>query len=609
MNSQFKIIALLLALVMLLGAITACSNATNENDGESDNDTASGTSTDAEVVSKADLSLFPENAFPIFDGTAYATKVVTSDTASSDERQVAASLRSALKSQTKVTLNSSTDFLNEGEAYDASAYEILIGETKHEEAQSVFGSLSFNSYGIKLVGNKIIFYFDTADEGKELVSLFMSSIQATDKGALWVPNTINVAKNSTLQLIDVPKYPAKTLTNVDCADDTSMVIASNTSLAVFNEYCTTLTANGFAEYSKRENVDGNYFMTYTKDQKALTIYYSEGTKQTRIISGPLKDIPSKEIDQTPETYEPSLTFVAQSESTGNGLALVYQLPNGKFIVVDGGYYLSDRIYKELREIQPDANKLTIAAWFVSHPHIDHQEALENFIRQHGNEVDIESIFFNYVDAEYYDNLTASDQQTEDAKEGKSVNKLRNLVDKYLSRDTMIIKPHTGQVYSFGKSAEVEIIWTIEDYLPTALDRINTSSMVIRVTVAGTSTMVLGDATGISKQIMLKMYNEHLKSDIVTLAHHGIWVDTPEMYTAIAASVLLWPSNTASAREFYYALEPSKTTFSQPAIKEALNQATDVYLAKNIDNKFSLPYTHINNKEEFMNVTLYPPSEN
>jgi predicted DNA-binding protein len=74
-----------------------------------------------------------------------------------------------------------------------------------------------------------------------------------------------------------------------------------------------------------------------------------------------------------------------------------------------------------------------------------------------------------------------------------------------------------------------------------------------------------------------------------------------MYTAIAASVLLWPSNTASAREFYYALEPSKTTFSQPAIKEALNQATDVYLAKNIDNKFSLPYTHINNKEEFWKV--------
>ena len=594
MNTLLKITALLLALIMMLGAITACNSASSET--TESTDTESESSTDAQATDKADLSLFPENAFPIFDGKIYAAKVVTSDTASSTERQVAASLRTELKSLTKQTLSASTDFLNAGETYDAKAYEILIGETKHTEAQNVFDTVSYNSYGIKILGNKIVFFFGTVEEGKELVSLFTSAIKVTDKGAIWVPNSINAIKNSYVQLNDVPQYPAKSLTNVDCADNTTMVVASNTTLAKFNEYCTTLLGNGYEEYSKRENIDGNYFRTYTKGSKALTVYFSEGTKQARIIVGPIKDIPSKEIDQTPETYEPKLMFVAQSESVGNGLALIYQLPNGKLIVVDGGYYLSDKIYKKLKELQPDATKFTIAAWFVSHPHIDHQDSLERFISQHSNEVIIESIFFNYTNAEYYDNLTANDQN-EDSKEGKSVSKLHELIDKHLSRDTKIIKPHTGQIYSFGKSAEVEIIWTIEDFLPTALDRINTSSLIIRVTVAGTSTMVMADATGVSKQIILKMFNSHLKSDIVTLAHHGIWIDTPEMYTTINAPVLLWPANTAGANEGY------NHYYSKPAITAALECATDVYLAKGTDNILSLPYKPVNNKEAFMQNTL------
>ena len=600
-QKHFKFIALLLAFIIALGAITACNSSSNTN-GESESE-ESETSSNCEATEKADLSLFPENAFPIFDGKSYAAKVVTSDTATSAERQVAANLRTALKNLTKISLASSTDFLNSGEAYDTKAYEILIGETKHEEAKSVLSSVPFNSYGIKTNGNKIVFFFSTADEGKELVSLFTNAIKTTDKGAIWVPNTISAVKSAYIQLTDVPSYPSQSLSYVDCADDTEMVVASNTSLTKFNEYCTALAGNGFVEYSKRENVNGNYFRTYTKGNKALTVYYSEGTKQARVISGPIKDIPSKEIDQTPETVEPSLTFVAQSNSVGNGLALIYQLPNGKFIIIDGGYYLSDKLYKELTALQPDTSKITIAAWFVSHPHIDHQDTLERFINQHSNEVVIENLFFNYADADYYDNFTASDQiQDPNAKEGKRVNYFREIIAKNLSRDTEIIKPHTGQIYNFGPSTQVEIIWTVEDLLPTALDRVNTSSLIIRITVAGTSTMVLADATGVSKQIMLKMYGSHLKSDIVTLAHHGIWIDTPEIYTTINAPVLLGPANTAGAQEGY------THYYSRPAILAALESATDVYLSKGTNNKLPLPYKTVNNKDTFIKDTFPTETE-
>ena len=594
MKTCFKLTALILALITVLASFTACNNSNNKETNNTESE--SNTELSTENTASFDLSHFPENAFPIFDGSSYVSKVVTSDTADSTERQIAASLRSAFKSKTKVTLSTSTDFLAAGEVYDENAYEIIVGKTKHAESIKVYEAMSYNGYGITVVGKKIIFYFSTMEEGKKLISLFTAAIKITDKGGLWVPDSISVTKNDAIELKDVPKYPAANLATVDCADNTSMVVASKTTLEVFNQYCSTLLDAGYTEYSKRENIDGNYFRTYTKGTTALTVYFSEGTKQTRIIAGPLKDIPSKEIDQTPETVEPSLTFVAQSNRTENGLALIYQLPNGKFIIIDGGYYLSDKIYKELKILQPDTTKITIAAWFVSHPHIDHQDSLENFINQHANEIVIENIFFNYLQPEYYDNLTANDQ-SESSKEGARVTRFRNLIENKLSSETNVIKPHTGQIYNFGKSAQVEILWTIEDYLPTALDRINTSSLIIRVTVAGSSTIILADSTSVSNELILKMYNSHLKSDMVTLAHHGIWVDTPEMYNRIKAPVLLWPSNTTRAIEFY------NTEYSKPAIQAALDNATDVYLSMGTTNKFMLPYQTVNNKEAFMKDIL------
>ena len=583
-----KSTSIFLIIIILASALFACQDAENAETEGLD------TSEITENNSAPDLSMFPENAFPIFDGTNYTLKVVCSDTANEAERSTAAKLRTALKGLTKKSLSPSTDFLAKGESFDSNAYEILVGETKHEESANTHKDIPYNSYGIKVVGKKIIFFFSSIPEGEELISLFTSAIKTEKGGVLWVPNSISASKMSSVHLLNIPKYPSNSLATIDCDRDTTMVVASNTDLTKFNEYCASLSDYGYTEYSSRQ-VENNIFKAYTKGNGMVYAYFCKGTKQARIIVGPATDLPSKEIDDTPETVTPSISFVAQSNSTENGLALIYQLPNGKFIVVDGGYYLSDKIYKKLKGLQPDTQKITIAAWFVSHPHIDHQETLENFIVQHGMEINIENIFFNYVTPSYYDNLT--EEPGESSKEGDSVAGLQADILTKLPRSTKIIKPHSGQVYSFGKSAQVEIIWTVEDYLPSTLDRINTSGMIIRVTVAGNSTMILADATSVTNAIILKMYDSHLKSDNVTLAHHGIWVDTPEMYKKINAKVLFWPSNTEQANKYY------NQDYSRPAIQAALDAATDVYLAKGTDNKFELPYVFKYNKEEFIGSTL------
>ena len=599
MKFSIRTTALLLTLIMILTSLAACTNANNDQN----SDPSQENSDNSESTAAPDLSKLPENVFPLFVNGVYTVKIVTANNPKSIDRTIATKLRGALKAITKVTIDASTDYLKDGESYDPNAYEILIGETAHEESVEVHKNIPYDTYGIKLIGRKIIFYFSDTTEGNVLVDLFSNAVKGNGNNTFWVSNTLSVAKCDTVELQNVPKYEGGTQTEVETVDDTKMVVVANTDLAAFQKYCSTVTSSGYTLYSNRDNIDGNYFYTFTKGNSALTVYYTDGRKETRIISGPIKDIPSKEIDDTPEDpekYKPTLTMIGPSESIENGLALIYQLPNGKFLIIDGGYFLSDRVYKELRELQPDATKFTITGWFVSHPHGDHQETLEEFIKLHSTEVDIEGIYFNYHIPSYYDSFTAPEQQTEAAKEGHSVIRLQNLIDKHLSRRTKIVKPHTGQIYTFGKSASVEIISTVEDFLPTKLDNLNTSSMIVRVTVAGMSTMALGDATKNTKTIVLQMYSKHLKSDIVTLAHHGVWVDTPEMYTAVGAKVLLWPSNTESAKDFYHG---NTTTYSKKAIREALNQATDVFLARGTDTLLTLPYKTVGNKQNFIDTVL------
>ena len=170
----------------------------------------------------------------------------------------------------------------------------------------------------------------------------------------------------------LPDYPSST-TSYNCYDETTMLIASSTNLNTFKTYCNVLKAKGYTEYSKRDNVNGNYYRTYTKGSTAITVYFIKNTNTVRIISGPLTDIPSKTVDKTAETYTPSVTLLSQGAEKGSGLGLIFRLPNGKFFIYDGGYAQNDALYNKLKSIA-GKDKIVIAAWVISHPHQDHQEA-------------------------------------------------------------------------------------------------------------------------------------------------------------------------------------------------------------------------------------------
>ena len=617
MKKHIKILSLFISLIMIASAVSACSgNGADKNNQteakpsvsteastasgtESDNATENESSDDIEA-SDSQQTTESNNEEPETPGTnekftllsnkAYTVKVVVPDISSTAEDVVYTKIRGVLKNLTGVAVTYCSDFLAANQTHDPNEKAILIGSTNYEESIQAEAKLAYGQYSIKTTENKIVFSFTSKAEGLELVEIFEKSIKE-ENGEFWVSGSLSVSKQKFLQLRDLPKHPSIFNTLVDCGDNTSMVVVEKTTIAQFDAYCDELTKAGYTLYSSRDNVNGNYFRTFTKNNLALTVYFTAYSKETRIIAGPIDDIPKNEADTTAETCTPSLTIVSQGEENDIGLGFIYLLPNGKFLIFDGGYTLSGKIFTLLEQFAPNKDNITIAAWFVSHPHVDHQQALQTFLRSYKSKVTIESILFNYTTKDQYSSIT------NDPDNGSGSSSFQSTLNKYIDKSTKIIKPHTGQIYKYG-SAEVEIIYTVEDVLPKTIDYLNTSSLVIRVKIGDHTNLILADTTHVSGDVMKNMYGSHLESEMVQLAHHGIYPANASLYEAIKAKVLLWPSNYANA----------SAQQTNVAVVKALEHATDIHIANTQDTTFVLPYTLINNKEEFLSKIQTPTNQ-
>ena len=587
MKKLIKIISLTLVLAFSFFALAACA-ADSQNANESDSSAGSDSGVDSEKNSGSGSNLdintdassdttqvsdLPSNAYAILHNGAYDVRVIMPDKPTDAEKTVYTKLRASLKSKTGVDVRTETDYIQSGKTHPASEAAILVGFTNYTETEKAYDASENGEYGIKIYNKKVVFYFSTEDEGVELISSFCAAIRSNESKTFWIENNFSVKKKSVFKLESIPKYPTAT-TTVDCADDTAMLLAKSTDLNTFNAYCKTLVSSGFTEYSRRDNVGGNYYCTYTKGTMALTVYFTAKTKTVRIISGPLSDIPTKNVDRTPETNKsPSVTLLTQGAEKGSGLGIIYHLPNGKFFVYDGGY--AD-VYTELKKLA-NGSPIVIAAWVISHPHPDHEEAFDKFLKSHANDVKLENVMYNYV--------KCSD------KYGTSET-IKPFISEYVKNTTNVIKPHSGQIYEFGSSS-IEIIQTPEDFLPTAITDVNYSTMIVRFKVAGQTMLALGDAYDGATDILLANHGSYLKSDMVQLAHHGSWPGTVELYEKINAPIVLWPSCLSNAKTRYAASDHA-------SLRKALSIAKDVYLAGDGTVTLTLPHTPVNNKTAFVN---------
>ena len=373
---------------------------------------------------------------------------------------------------------------------------------------------------------------------------------------------------------------------VDCGNQTEMIFSANTSLDDFFAYCADVEANGYKKVLERA-IKENVFAAFKNDEEYIYAYYTKYTGAVRVVYGSIAELGDENCGKGEDICKPLLCAVGQPEFMNCGQGYIYRLPDGRFLVHDGGCRYDvrpDFMYEILKELAIDKSDIVVAAWFISHPHGDHQDAFEEFIEKHGSDsaVKVERVILNYAEASMYTYMR-KDNQFEDCK--GLVYSIYEKCAKYIP-DTQVIKAHTGQIFNFG-DCTVEVLYTVEDVLPVdCFDYVNGTSLVIRVTVFGQSAMLLADTTHTSGRILENMFGDFLKSDMVQFAHHGMWASYPSLYEYVGAKIILWPNIETVA----------KTWIADKPIATAMNIADDVYISGTDKVVLALPHVIENNKE-------------
>lgn len=214
-----------------------------------------------------------------------------------------------------------------------------------------------------------------------------------------------------------------------------------------------------------------------------------------------------------------------SATGAQNLSIVIKSPNGKLIVVDGGW-------------EADADKLSslilqqggkVDAWLITHPHEDHVGALCAILNDTARKIKIDKIYCSLATPDWYREVSPTGA---------------GIADQLLSAFTKL--PVGTVTNNIGRGTEINIddvnIRVLNNRGVYTYNGVNNSSLVYKIRVSGQSILILGDlAYDGGKDLIKSCTAAELKSDIVQMAHHGQQGVDQDAYTLIAPTTCLWPS--------------------------------------------------------------------
>ena len=243
-----------------------------------------------------------------------------------------------------------------------------------------------------------------------------------------------------------------------------------------------------------------------------------------------KDIP-KMNDISPLVTQVKLPYF----TVDCGMSYVIRLSDGRFVIIDGGYGEYDEpehLYSVL-EKQNILDKITVAAWFITHPHCDHFGNCTLFLNKYYGKVAVENLLFTFPRE---GKLKGASDMTEFL---KTLPKLT---------ETVISSPKRGDVLTYS-DAVFEVLFTADDLDDKEVPNINNTSLVMMMTLGIHKTLWLGDAQDQSSEFLCSVYpDERLKCDILQVGHHGYWGGSQELHEKADPKALLWP-----CPDFWYAM--------------------------------------------------------
>jgi beta-lactamase superfamily II metal-dependent hydrolase len=213
------------------------------------------------------------------------------------------------------------------------------------------------------------------------------------------------------------------------------------------------------------------------------------------------------------------------QTGGQMMSYVLRTTGGKILVIDGGR-AGDAPY--LRGfLGALGNK--VEAWFITHPHLDHIDALTEILAQPRG-IEIGTIYASMPDGEWMA------KYVHESDEGDTVprfNKALEAAKKSLSNLEL------GQLLEID-GVHVEILGIRNPEITS--NPLNNSSIVMRVWDSTKSILFLGDL-GVEggEKLLQGSYRDKLHADYVQMAHHGQNGVGKDVYEAIRPTHCLWPT--------------------------------------------------------------------
>ncbi len=566
-------LSLTIALLMCLAAMVTLFSCKDDTPDSTTSDTLDGTQQgdDKTPTTAVDLT--------IFDGAEYAGKLVYPESADDIRKDVSNALKESLGERPDAVVDSQA-------AADENAVEILIGSTNRPESAQVASSNANDAwYFVGVVGNKLVINGSNSYMLSKAVSYFIETVlgAAVEDTAF----TLKISDNKNEVLVDyshvdwriyeIPYFKgemaaystavytsAKLLSEYNKMDSdfVRLLTVTKTNETEIGAYIEKLKSFGFTE-AVRDTVDKNVYVTMTREDETVYMYYTTGGSSVKVIYDNVSDTVAEVSTpaMTPAAGEGAVFYQYglnqdpyMFPNTGvegypnNGMMYIIKCADNSVIIFDGGsasQMTDSNDSKPMEELDAflheitgvaEGEKITIAAWILTHLHGDHTQGFAKFITAYAEKYDLKAICSN-VPYNY-----ALEQS------GSSVMTVKNL-SSYLNimyPELKEIIVHTGQKLTFA-DVTVQIMYTHED-LAAALTgaasygQFNNTTTVYKVYTENMSMMILGDAIDLPEDYMLKAYSEEtLKCDIVQVAHHA-HDGVDNIYDSIKASIYLVPNS-------------------------------------------------------------------
>lgn len=311
----------------------------------------------------------------------------------------------------------------------------------------------------------------------------------------------------------------------------------------FGAYCDMLENLGAVHKESRVLEDRKYaayqyenygvFLNYFKNINELTVVVEEDCNYFNYNNKSLEKKVSPQVTQV------------HLEDFGSSHTI--RLSDGRFIVIDGGWNFrpdAEELMRVLKEGSP-FEKPVIAAWIMTHAHMDHYRCFNTFCELFNGEFVVEKYMLNFPDPEDVpEGFKKGNPHIKDEYDYDNTSEcfhMNIMFDNFEKLGAEYFVLHTGQVYDIGDS-KIEMLACLDDTV-NEMENTNSRSIIFKMWLGGQTIMWTGDAN-FSDARLPEKYTNYLKSDILQVPHHGFGCGSFEAqiagYDYINPSVCILP---------------------------------------------------------------------